>query len=72
MVVSCVLLDSFSLCRRFFEDMGWPVEILQISASEGKSLGGDVHLAAMNPVFLLAAQKPAPAPIQSGAQPEGR
>lgn len=71
-VVSCVLLDSFSLCRRFFEDMGWPVEILQISAAEGKSLGGDVHLAAMNPVFLLAAQKPAPAPIQSGAQPEGR
>lgn len=71
-VVSCVLLDSFSLCRRFFEDLGWPVEILQISASEGKSLGGDVHLAAMNPVFLLAAQKPAPAPIQSGAQPEGR
>ena len=72
-VASCVLLDSFSLCRRFFEDMGWPVEILQISAAEGKSLGGDVHLAAMNPVFLLAAQKPAPAPIQSGAQqPEGR
>lgn len=71
-VVSCVLLDSFSLCRRFFEDMGWPVEILQIAAAEGKSLGGDVHLAAMNPVFLLAAQKPAPASIQSGAQPEGR
>lgn len=72
-VVSCVLLDSFSLCRRFFEDMAWPVEILQISAAEGKTLGGDVHLSAMNPVFLLAAQKPAPAPIQSGAQqPEGR
>ncbi len=72
-VVSCVLLDSFSLCRRFFEDMGWPVEILQISAAEGKTLGGDVHLSAMNPVFLLAAQKPAPAPIQTGAQqPEGR
>ena len=71
-VVSCVLLDSFSLCRRFFEDMAWPVEILQISAAEGKTLGGDVHLSAMNPVFLLAAQKPAPAPIQSGAQPESR
>ena len=72
-VVSCVLLDSFSLCRHFFEDMGWPVEILQLSAAEGKTLGGDVHLSAMNPVFLLAAQKPAPAPIQSGAQqPEGR
>ena len=71
-VVSCVLLDSISLCRRFFEDLAWPVEILQLSAAEGKTLGGDVHLAAMNPVFLLAAQKPAPAPIQSGAQPEGR
>ena len=71
-VVSCVLLDSFSLCRRFFEDMAWPVEILQISAAEGKTLGGDVHLSAMNPVFLLAAQKPAPSAIQSGAQPEGR
>ena len=71
-VVSCVLLDSFSLCRRFFEDMAWPVEILQISAAEGKTLGGDVHLAAMNPVFLLAAQKPAPSAIQSGAQPEDR
>lgn len=71
-VVSCVLLDSFSLCRRFFEDMAWPVEILQISAAEGKTLGGDVHLSAMNPVFLLAAQKPAPSPIQSGAQPESR
>ena len=71
-VVSCVLLDSFSLCRRFFEDMAWPVEILQISAAEGKTLGGDVHLSAMNPVFLLAAQKPAPSVIQTGAQPEGR
>lgn len=71
-VVSCVLLDSFALCRRFFEALGWPVEILQIAAAEGKSLGGDIHLAAMNPVFLLAAQKPAPAPIQASAQPEGR
>ena len=71
-VVSCVLLDSFSLCRRFFEEMAWPIEIMQISAAEGKTLGGDVHLSAMNPVFLLAAQKPAPAPIQAGAQTESR
>ena len=59
-VASCVLLDTLCLCRRFFERLGWPVEISQIQASEGKELGGDVHLAAMNPVFLLAAQKPAP------------
>ena len=65
LVASCVLLDSLSLCRRFFEDMGWPVEILQISAAEGKTLGGDVHLAAMNPVFLLAAQKPSSGPVSA-------
>ncbi|WP_291438927.1 precorrin-6y C5,15-methyltransferase (decarboxylating) subunit CbiE [Desulfovibrio sp.] len=57
-VASCVLLDTLCLCRRFFERLGWPVEISQIQASEGRELGGDVHLAAMNPVFLLAAQKP--------------
>ncbi|MDD4702232.1 MAG: precorrin-6y C5,15-methyltransferase (decarboxylating) subunit CbiE [Desulfovibrio sp.] len=59
-VASCVLLDSLCLCRSFFERLGWPVEICQIQASEGRELGGDVHLAAMNPVFLLTAQKPAP------------
>lgn len=57
-VASCVLLDTLCLCRRFFERHDWPVEISQIQASEGRELGGDVHLAAMNPVFLLAAQKP--------------
>ena len=59
-VASCVLLDTLCLCRSFFERLGWPVEICQIQASEGRELGGDVHLAAMNPVFLLTAQKPAP------------
>ena len=59
-VASCVLLDTLCLCRNFFERLGWPVEICQIQASEGRELGGDVHLAAMNPVFLLTAQKPAP------------
>ena len=59
-VASCVLLDTFCLCRSFFERLGWPVEICQIQASEGRELGGDIHLAAMNPVFLVTAQKPAP------------
>lgn len=67
-VASCVLLETLCLCRRFFERLGWPVEIEQIAAAEGRPLGGDVHLAAMNPVFLLAAQKPepgAPAPVRA-------
>lgn len=58
LTAACVLLESFDLCRRFLENLGWPLEILQIQASEARSLGCDLHLAAHNPVFLLAAQKP--------------
>lgn len=61
LAASCVLLESFCLCRRFLEDLGWPLEIMQIQASEARELAGDRHLAALNPVFLLAAQKPASA-----------
>ncbi len=59
-VVSCVLLETLCLCRNFFERLGWPVELEQIAAAAARPLGDDVHLAAMNPVFLLAAQKPTP------------
>lgn len=59
LVASCVLLDTFCLCRRFLEGLDWPLEIMQIQASEARELAGDLHLAALNPVFLLAAQKPA-------------
>ncbi len=34
---------------------------MQIQASEARELAGDRHLTALNPVFLLAAQKPASA-----------
>lgn len=59
LVASCVLLDTLWSCRRFLESLGWPLEIVQVQASEARELGGDLHLAALNPVFLLAAQKPA-------------
>lgn len=59
LVAACVLLDTLCGSRRFLEGLGWPVEIVQVQASEARELGGDLHLAALNPVFLLAAQKPA-------------
>lgn len=58
-VASCVLLESLHLCRCFFEDAGWPLEVLQVAVARGRELGGDMRLAGQNPVFLLAAQKPA-------------
>lgn len=58
MVASCVLLESFQRCREGLRQRGWPLEILQIQAAEARPLGADAHLAAQNPVFLLAARKP--------------
>ncbi|MBO4301718.1 MAG: precorrin-6y C5,15-methyltransferase (decarboxylating) subunit CbiE [Desulfovibrio sp.] len=57
-VASCALLESLHLCRRYFEKLAWPVELLQICAAEGQALGDDLHLVGMNPIFLIAAQKP--------------
>ncbi|WP_165078166.1 MULTISPECIES: precorrin-6y C5,15-methyltransferase (decarboxylating) subunit CbiE [unclassified Desulfovibrio] len=58
LVASCVLLESVQLCREELQKWGWPLEIVQIQASEARPLGRDAHLAALNPVFLLAARKP--------------
>ena len=58
LVASCVLLESFQRCRDGLRQRGWPLEILQIQAAEARPLGADAHLAAQNPVFLLAARKP--------------
>ncbi|MDE6734898.1 MAG: precorrin-6y C5,15-methyltransferase (decarboxylating) subunit CbiE [Desulfovibrio sp.] len=58
LVASCVLLESLHLCREDIQKRGWPLEIIQIQAAEARPLGADAHLAALNPVFLLAARKP--------------
>jgi precorrin-6Y C5,15-methyltransferase (decarboxylating) len=58
MAASCILLDTLARCRDFFREQDWPCEIVCVQASEARPLAGDAHLAAMNPVFVLAAQKP--------------
>lgn len=57
-VASCILLDSFMCCRRFIEYLGWPLEMLQVQASSATALGPGKHFSPINPVFLLATQKP--------------
>lgn len=61
-VVACVLLNTLVRCRDFFRDQGWHCEIVSVQAAESRPLAGDVHLAAMNPVFALSAQKPKETP----------
>ena len=58
LVVSCILLDTLARCRAFFEGPGWPAEVMQIQSAQSRPLGQDIFLAAANPVFLLAVDKP--------------
>ena len=58
LVVSCILLDTLARCRAFFEGLDWPAEVMQIQSAQSRPLGQDIFLAAANPVFLLAVDKP--------------
>lgn len=53
-----VLLDSLGGLLRRFQSLGWPVEARQVQAALFEPLAGDVRLAAQNPVFIVAADKP--------------
>lgn len=57
-VVSCVLLGSLQRALDFFQRAQWSVEITSIQPAVSAPLAGDIHLNAINPVFLVAAQKP--------------
>lgn len=57
-VASCILLDSFVICRRFMEYLGWPLEMQQVQASNAIPMGPGKHFSPLNPIFLLATQKP--------------
>jgi precorrin-6Y C5,15-methyltransferase (decarboxylating) len=58
LVASCALMGTLARCRDFFDQAGWFWEIICVQAARSRPLAQDVHLAAMNPIFLLAAQKP--------------
>lgn len=58
MVVSCVLLGSLHLAMDYFQQCQWPMEISMIQASHSVPLAGDVRLNGLNPVYLLATEKP--------------
>ena len=58
-VVNTVLMGSFNLALEHFRSLGWNVDICQAQASLGKPLAGDLRLDALNPVFIVAADKPA-------------
>uniref|UniRef100_B8DKG6 Precorrin-6y C5,15-methyltransferase (Decarboxylating), CbiE subunit n=1 Tax=Nitratidesulfovibrio vulgaris (strain DSM 19637 / Miyazaki F) TaxID=883 RepID=B8DKG6_NITV9 len=58
LVVHCVLLGTLERVRAALARYGWPAEVACIQASEAVPLLGDLRLAALNPVFIVAATRP--------------
>ncbi|HEU6437262.1 MAG TPA: precorrin-6y C5,15-methyltransferase (decarboxylating) subunit CbiE [Nitratidesulfovibrio sp.] len=58
LVVHCVLLGTLERVRAALARYGWPAEVACIQASEAVPLLGDLRLAAMNPVFIVATTRP--------------
>lgn len=58
-VANTVLLGSCARALELFASLGWPARVAQIQAAQSSPLGGDVRLAACNPVFVITADKPA-------------
>ncbi|WP_243368727.1 precorrin-6y C5,15-methyltransferase (decarboxylating) subunit CbiE [Fundidesulfovibrio soli] len=62
LVLNTVLLSSLGAALELFKRLGWAFEVLQVRADEAEPLAGDLRLAARNPVFIAAADKPARLP----------
>jgi precorrin-6Y C5,15-methyltransferase (decarboxylating) len=58
-VISCVLLESLSLCREALDGLGAKGEVVSLNAAVSAPLGAGDRLAAHNPVFLVAADRDA-------------
>jgi len=58
MVLHLVLVGSLQRAVDFFSGAGWSTTISLVSVSRGKDLGQDLRLEALNPVFIVSAEKP--------------
>jgi len=59
LVANVVLMDNLLRAKQIFKSMGWEFFISLIQASESKDLAWDLHFKALNPVFVIGADKPA-------------
>ena len=59
LIINCVLQSSLQSALDHLTGLGWPVESVLLQASQGEPLGESFHFTAQNPVFILAAEKPA-------------
>lgn len=61
-VANFALLEHLVECRRQLTEASWEIEITQLASSRGVSTAGALRLEALNPIFVLAATRPAEEP----------
>ena len=57
LVLHLVLMGSLSRARDYLINLKWPFTVTQVAVSRSRSIAGDQRLAALNPVFIVAADK---------------
>jgi precorrin-6Y C5,15-methyltransferase (decarboxylating) len=57
LVVNLVALDHLAAARERLAADGWTIDVTQISVARSAPVGGSLRLAALNPVFVLTAER---------------
>jgi precorrin-6Y C5,15-methyltransferase (decarboxylating) len=57
-VVNAATLETVAAARECLARPGWEVRVTQVQVARGHALGPGLHLAALNPVFIVAGAKP--------------
>ena len=58
LVLNLVTLDHLAEARACLDALGWPHDVTQLSVARSTPIAGSVRLAALNPVFILSAERP--------------
>ncbi len=58
LVLNLVLLEHLHETLAWLRARGWPTELTQVAVARGTPTGDGARLAALNPVFVLAARRP--------------
>ena len=58
LVLHLVLLGSLSRAKEYFSSLKWPFSISHVQLSRSKDIAGDQRFDALNPVYIMSAEKP--------------
>ena len=58
LVLHLVLIGSLSRAKEYFSSLKWPFSISHIQVSRSKDTAGDQRFDALNPVYIMSAEKP--------------